>query len=67
MAIVRGELFPNPIAQPIRAKREKISVEILRPWDKFADVDLACSGSKLFQRQTPSLVIIARDIETAQH
>lgn len=66
MTIVQGELFPDPASQTIRAEGKEISVEILRPWHQLADVDLGGSGSQLFQRKPPGLIIIARNIEPAE-
>ena len=66
MTIVRGELLPDPASQTIRTEGKEISVEILRPWDKFADIKIDRSGAQLFQRNSPGLIVIARDMEPAQ-
>src|SRR3546814_3681877 len=66
MTIVRGELLPDPASQTIRAEGKEISVEILRPWHQFADVDLGGSGPQFLQRKSASLVIIARDIKSVE-
>src|SRR3546814_13737905 len=66
MMLGRGALITDPASQMIRSEGKEISVEILRPWHQFADVDLGGSGPQFLQRKSASLVIIARDIKSVE-